>query len=90
MKIGMISLGCPKNLTDTEAMLGLLVEAGYEITNDQNQADIMIINTCAFIGDAKNEAFDVIGEISRLKSKGKLKYLVVTGCLPKNCARPSG
>ena len=83
MKVGVISLGCPKNLTDTEAMLGLLASSGYEITNDQNEADIMIINTCAFIGDASNEAFAIIKEISKLKEKGKLKFLVVAGCLPK-------
>jgi ribosomal protein S12 methylthiotransferase len=83
MKVGVISLGCPKNLTDTEAMLGLLVDSGYEITTDQMQADIMIINTCAFIGDARNEAFEIIKENASLKIHGKLKYLVVVGCLPK-------
>jgi ribosomal protein S12 methylthiotransferase len=83
MKVGVISLGCPKNLTDTEAILGLLASSGYEITNDQNEADIMIINTCAFIGDASNEAFAIIKETSKLKAKGKLKFLVVAGCLPK-------
>jgi len=83
MKVGVISLGCPKNLTDTEAILGLLVDSGYEITNDQNEAEIMIINTCAFIGEARNEAFKIIGESCKLKGKGKLKYLVVVGCLPK-------
>lgn len=83
MKIGMISLGCPKNLTDTEAMLGLLVNSGYQITNNQNEADVMIVNTCAFIGDARDEAFKIIGEMCDLKVKGKLKFLIVTGCLPK-------
>jgi len=83
MKVGVISLGCPKNLTDTEAILGLLVDSGYEITNDQNEAEIMIINTCAFIGEARDEAFEIIKETGKLKSKGKLKYLVVAGCLPK-------
>lgn len=83
MKVGVISLGCPKNLTDTEAILGLLINSGYEITNDQKKAEIMIINTCAFIGEARNEAFDIIKETGRLKSKGNLKYLVVAGCLPK-------
>ena len=83
MKVGVISLGCPKNLTDTEAILGLLVESGYQITNNQNEAEIMIINTCAFIGDARNEAFEIIKETGKLKLKGKLKYLVVAGCLPK-------
>ncbi len=83
MKVGMISLGCPKNLSDTETMLGLLVDSGYEITNDQRQADIMIVNTCAFIGDARNEAFEIIKETGKLKSTGDLKYLIVAGCLPK-------
>lgn len=83
MKVGVISLGCPKNLTDTEAILGLLVDSGYEITNDQNEAEIMIINTCAFIGDARDEAFEIIRETSKLKAKGKLKFLIVAGCLPK-------
>jgi len=83
MKVGVISLGCPKNLTDTEAILGLLVDFGYEITNNQNEADIMIINTCAFIGDARDEAFKIIREMANLKSQKKLKFLVVAGCLPK-------
>ena len=83
MRVGVISLGCPKNLTDTEAILGLLVDSGYEITNNKNKAEIMIINTCAFIGDARDEAFKIIKETSKLKSKGKLKFLVVAGCLPK-------
>ncbi len=83
MKVGVISLGCPKNLTDTEAVLGLLVDSGYELTNNKNEAEIMIINTCAFIGDARDEAYKIIKEISKLKSKGKLKFLVVAGCLPK-------
>lgn len=83
MKVGVISLGCPKNLTDTEAILGLLVDSGYQITNNQNEAEIMIINTCAFIGDARDEAFEIIRETGKLKSTAKLKYLVVAGCLPK-------
>lgn len=82
MKVGMISLGCPKNLTDTEVILGKLVENGYQITNNQNEAEIMVINTCAFIGPARDEAFEVIKAIARLKKNG-LKFLVVTGCLPK-------
>lgn len=97
MKVGLISLGCPKNLTDTEAILGLLVDSGYQITNNQNEAEIMIINTCAFIGEARDEAFEIIKEICRLKVKSyalhvtrngqrithNLKYLIITGCLPK-------
>ncbi|MFC1559762.1 30S ribosomal protein S12 methylthiotransferase RimO [Candidatus Margulisiibacteriota bacterium] len=83
MKVGVISLGCPKNLTDTEVILGKLVESGYQLTNDQNEAEIMIVSTCAFIGPAKDESFAVIKDASKLKSKGKLKFLVVAGCLPK-------
>jgi len=83
MKVGVISLGCPKNLTDTEVILGKLVQAGYQLTNDQNKADIMIINTCSFIGPAKDESFAVIKDTANLKSKGKLKFLVVAGCLTK-------
>jgi ribosomal protein S12 methylthiotransferase len=83
MKVGVISLGCPKNLTDTEAILGLLVDSGYDITNNQNEAEIMIVNTCAFIGDARDEAFGIIKEMSKLKARGRLKFLVVAGCLPK-------
>ncbi|MEZ4845660.1 MAG: 30S ribosomal protein S12 methylthiotransferase RimO [Bdellovibrionota bacterium] len=80
-KIGMISLGCPKNLVDTEVMLGLLSKDQYEITNDQDSADVMIVNTCAFIEDSKKESVDTILEVAELKKTGKLKKLVVTGCL---------
>ncbi|MCC7459756.1 MAG: 30S ribosomal protein S12 methylthiotransferase RimO [Proteobacteria bacterium] len=80
-KIGMISLGCPKNLVDTEVMLGLLSKDQYEITNDQDNADVMIVNTCAFIEDSKKESVDTILEVAELKKTGKLKKLVVTGCL---------
>ena len=80
-KIGMISLGCPKNLVDTEVMLGLLSKDHYEITNDQDDADVMIVNTCAFIEDSKKESVDTILEVAELKKTGKLKKLVVTGCL---------
>lgn len=83
MKVGVISLGCPKNLTDTEAILGLLVDSGYDITTDQMQAEIMIINTCAFLGAARDEAYEIIKETASLKIHGNLKYLVVVGCLPK-------
>ena len=81
MKIGMISLGCPKNLVDTEVMLGLLAKDQYEITNSQDDADIMIVNTCAFIEDSKKESIDTILEVAELKKTGNLKKLIVTGCL---------
>ena len=80
-KIGFVSLGCPKNLLDTEVMLGHLVEAGYEITPEQEEADIIVINTCAFIGDAKKESIDNILDIAWLKENGNLKGIIVTGCL---------
>lgn len=80
-KIGMISLGCPKNLVDTEVMLGLLSKDQYEITNDQDAAEVMIVNTCAFIEDSKKESVDTILEVAEWKKKGTLKKLIVTGCL---------
>lgn len=80
-KIGMISLGCPKNLVDTEVMLGLLAKDQYEITGNQDDADVMIVNTCAFIEDSKKESVDTILEVAELKKTGSLKKLIVTGCL---------
>ena len=80
-KIGFVSLGCPKNQLDTEVMLAHLYKAGYEITPESTEADIIIINTCAFIGDAKKESIDNILDIAWLKENAKLKGIVVTGCL---------
>ncbi len=80
MNILMISLGCDKNLCDSEAMLGLLSAAGHNITNDENEADAVVINTCSFIHDAMEESINTILEMAQLKSEG-LKYLIVTGCL---------
>lgn len=79
--VGFVSLGCPKNLLDTEVMLGHLAKAGYQITPEETEADIIIINTCAFIGDAKQESIDNILDIAWLKENSKLKGIVVTGCL---------
>ncbi len=81
MKILFISLGCDKNLTDTEVMLGLLASKGYEMTNDETEADIIVINTCCFIHDAKEESIQNILEMAEYKKTGKLKALIVTGCL---------
>ena len=81
VKLACISLGCPKNLIDSEIMLGILNQGMFEITTDINNADVIIINTCAFINDAKEEAVDNILEAAELKKYGKLKVLVVTGCL---------
>lgn len=81
MKIGFISLGCSKNTIDTEMMLSHLDDAHYEITGDANEAEVILINTCGFIGDAKDESVATIKEVAKLKKTGKLKKLIVTGCL---------
>ena len=81
MKIGFISLGCPKNQLDTEVMLHEVLSAGHEITPDETQADIVIINTCAFIESAKKEAIDNILDIAWLKKHANLKGIIVTGCM---------
>ncbi|MBA3805880.1 MAG: 30S ribosomal protein S12 methylthiotransferase RimO [Acidobacteria bacterium] len=80
-KVGFISLGCPKNLVDSEVMMGQLKEAGYEITTDASEADTVVVNTCGFIESAKQESIDAILEAARLKSEGKAQRLVVAGCL---------
>lgn len=81
MNILFISLGCDKNLVDTEVMLGLLASRGYEMTDDEEQADIVVINTCCFIHDAKEESIQNILEMAELKKDGRIKALIVTGCL---------
>lgn len=81
MKILFISLGCDKNLVDTEVMLGLLASRGYEMTDDETQADIIVINTCCFIHDAKEESIQNILEMVEYKKTGQVKALIVTGCL---------
>lgn len=82
-KVGFISLGCPKNLCDTEVMLRHLVDAGYEITPEDTEADIIVINTCAFLESAKSEAIDNILDVAWLKEHRSLRGIVVTGCLPE-------
>jgi ribosomal protein S12 methylthiotransferase len=81
MKIGMVSLGCPKNLVDSEVMLGLAQEQGHQLTRDAADADVLIVNTCAFIDKAKQESIDTILEMAELKKTGACKRLVVTGCM---------
>ena len=81
MKIGFVSLGCPKNQLDTEVMLHHVLSAGYEITPDETEADIIIINTCAFIESAKKEAIENILDIAWLKENRSLRAIIVTGCL---------
>ena len=80
-KIGFVSLGCSKNLVDTEVMLHALVSAGHEITPDETEADIVVINTCGFIGDAKQESIDNILDIAWLKKNRSLRGIIATGCM---------
>ena len=81
MKIGMISLGCPKNLVDSEVMLGLAQQAGHQLTRDAADADVLVVNTCAFIDKAKQESIDTILEMAEHKKTGACQRLVVTGCM---------
>jgi ribosomal protein S12 methylthiotransferase len=81
MKIGLISLGCPKNLVDSEVMLGLAQQAGHELTRDAATADVLVVNTCAFIDAAKQESVDAILEMAELKKSGRCHTLVVAGCM---------
>ena len=81
MKILFISLGCDKNLVDTEVILGMLASRGYEMTNDEQEADIIVINTCCFIHDAKEESIQNILEMAEYKKNGSAKALIVTGCM---------
>ena len=81
MKVGFVSLGCPKNQLDTEVMLHEVLQAGYEITPEETEADVVIINTCAFIESAKKEAIDNILDIAWLKKHAHLRAIIVTGCL---------
>src|SRR6185369_3594989 len=82
-KVSMVSLGCPKNLVDAEVMLGYLGKEGYEITTDEHEADIIIVNTCSFIKEAKQESIDTILDLADRKHDASCKLLVVTGCLPQ-------
>ena len=86
MKILLVSLGCDKNRVDSEHMLGLLSERGHVIVDDENEAEAIIVNSCCFIGDAKEESINTILEMAEYKKSGKLKRLVVTGCLAQRYA----
>src|ERR1700723_3356516 len=79
--VGFISLGCPKNLVDSEVMMGLLDRAGARLTADVDNADILVVNTCSFIDTAKQESVDPILEMARHKTSGSAKKLIVAGCL---------
>jgi ribosomal protein S12 methylthiotransferase len=81
MKIGFVSLGCPKNLVDSEVMIGLVEQAGHQVTADAGDAEVLVVNTCAFIDSAKQESVDAILEMAELKRSGRCQRLVVTGCL---------
>ena len=81
MNLLFISLGCDKNLVDTEKMLGILGGEGYSFVDDESDADVIVVNTCCFIGDAKEESVNTILEMAELKKSGRLKALIVTGCL---------
>ncbi len=85
MKIGLISLGCPKNLTDSEIMIGILIEKGHEIVSNPQDADAIIVNTCAFVGDAKEESISAVLEMAEYK-KDNLKYLIMAGCMAERYA----
>ena len=86
MKVFFASLGCDKNLVDSEVMLSLLAKDGFTITDDENDAEIAVVNTCSFILDAKQESINTILELSDLKDEGKLKVLIVCGCLAERYA----
>ncbi|MDW7966694.1 MAG: MiaB/RimO family radical SAM methylthiotransferase, partial [Thermoanaerobaculum sp.] len=87
LKVGMISLGCAKNLVDSEVMLGFLTQRGVEVTTDPQQAEVIIVNTCGFLEEAKQESINTILEMAQLKETGRLKRLVVAGCMVQRYAR---
>jgi len=85
--IGLISLGCPRNLVDSEVMIGLLKKSGFRIAADISKCDAAVVNTCAFIEDAKKESVDLILQLVQLKKEKKIKSIIVTGCLPQRYPR---
>ena len=87
MRILFVSLGCDKNLADTELMLGILREKGYSFTDDAEEADVAVVNTCCFIGDAKEESIDTLLELGKLRREGQLKALIAAGCLAQRYRR---
>jgi ribosomal protein S12 methylthiotransferase len=86
VKVSIVSLGCSKNLVDSELILGSLKEEGYEVSSSEKDADVIIVNTCGFIGDAKRESINTILELSEYKRQGKCEKLIVTGCLVERYA----
>ena len=89
-KVGFVSLGCPKNLLDTEVMLGHLTKSGYELTQAPEDAEVLVVNTCGFIDAAKQESIDTILEMARYKKDGNCRRLVVTGCLAQRYSQNIG
>ncbi|MBE3072866.1 MAG: MiaB/RimO family radical SAM methylthiotransferase, partial [Acidobacteria bacterium] len=83
MTVGFISLGCPKNLVDAEVMLGLTRQAGHTLTSEPAEADVLVVNTCAFIESARQESIDAILEMAAHRTEGRCRRLIVTGCLPE-------
>src|SRR6266850_2826110 len=81
LKVGFVSLGCPKNLVDSEVMMGMLAASGAQITARADEADVIVVNTCSFIDTAKQESVDSILEMAQHKTSGRAKKLVVAGCL---------
>ncbi len=81
MKVGLISLGCPKNQIDSEVMAGLIRQAGHQVVSDELEAEAIVVNTCAFIKNASEESIEAILEVASLKERGRLKYLITAGCL---------
>src|SRR5580704_16268879 len=85
--IHFVSLGCPKNRVDTDVMLGVATGKGYRLTDDAPSADVIVVNTCGFIGEAKKESIETIFELSEMKRHGACKKLVVAGCLSQRYSR---
>ena len=85
-KVMLVSLGCDKNLVDSEMMLGMLSEEGFAITNDEQEAEVVIVNTCCFIMDAKEESINTLIEYGKLKETANCKALIATGCLAQRYA----
>ena len=81
IKILFVSLGCDKNLADTEMMMGILQQKGYCFTDDEAEADVAVVNTCCFIGDAKEESINALLEMADWKNNGRMKVLIAAGCL---------
>ena len=87
LSVFVASLGCDKNLVDTEHMMALLSEKGYTFTDDESEADIILVNTCCFIGDAKEESIQTILELAQLKQTGRCRLLLAAGCLAQRYGR---